>query len=90
MFMFVSYPWPVPSANVCPAGLTPPAVVADPADARPDTGPLRGGQVEVEEMVSWTPRERLRLRWYRFRLAASASGRHRGSRRAQQPPLKLR
>lgn len=83
--MFVAYPWPAPSANVYPAGLKPPAVGTDPADAMAETGTLRGRQ--VAEIVGWTRRERLRLLWYRLRLAASAG--HRGSRRAQQPRLKL-
>lgn len=85
MFMFVSYPWPVPSANVYPAGLMPPAVGTDPADPVTGTGSLPDRQ--VEEIVCWTRRERLRLLWYRLRLAGRAS--HRGSRRAQQPPLRL-
>jgi hypothetical protein len=85
MVMFVSYPWPVPSANVYPAGLAPPAVGTDPADAMAETGSLRDRQ--VEEIVCWTRRERLRLLWFRVRLAAGAS--HRGSRRAQQPQQRL-
>jgi hypothetical protein len=85
MLMFVSYPWPVPSANVHPAGLTPPAVGSYPADATAETDSLPDRQ--VEEIVCWTRRERLRLRWYRLRLAATAS--HRAARRAQQPPLHL-
>jgi hypothetical protein len=68
MFMFVAYPWPVPSANAYPAGLRPPAVGTVQAGAMVETGTLRGWQ--VEEIVGWTRRERLRLLWYRLRLAA--------------------
>jgi hypothetical protein len=85
MFMFVTYPWPVPSANVYPAALKPPVAGTDPAAVMVETGGPRGCQ--VEEIVGFTRRERLRLLWYRLRLSAGAS--HRGSRRAQQPRLKL-
>jgi hypothetical protein len=85
MFMIVSYPWPVPSANLDPAGLRKAVAAAHPPDAMAETGTPRPWQ--IDELVSWTFRERLRLLWYRLRLTACASDRV--SRRSRRSRLKL-
>jgi hypothetical protein len=85
MFMIVTYPWPVPAANVEPAGLATAAAVTHRPDAMPESGTPRPAR--VEDLIRWTYRERLRLRWYRIRLAAS--GACRVLRRACGPRLKL-
>ena len=79
MFMIITSPWPVPSAN---------AELAEFASAVADTH-LPGAVAEtgtsppadrLEELVWWSRRERLRLLWYRFRL--TSSGIYRVSRQA--------
>jgi hypothetical protein len=81
--MIVTYPWPAPSANVDPAGLATGVAAAHLPDPPAEESALRPSQ--VEELVCWTRRERLRLLWYRLRLAAGVSYRH--SRRARKPRL---
>lgn len=67
--MFVTYPWPVPSANVEPPGALGAAVAAPHLpEYMPETSADR--PLQVEELVSWTHRERLRLAWYRLRLTS--------------------
>jgi hypothetical protein len=85
MFMIVTYPWPVPAANVEPAGFTKAAAAADLPDALAESRRLRPAQ--VEDLICWTYRERLRLLWYRIRLTASQGSRV--FRRAREPRLKL-
>jgi len=74
--MIVTYPWPVASANVELTGPQSPdaAATCQQATSRPGTRHL-------DEMVRWSGRERLRLGWYRFRLAVRDS--RRASRRAR-------
>jgi hypothetical protein len=71
MFMIVTYPWPVPSANADPTGLTAAVAARHLPATTEETGTLRLSR--VEHMVCWTRRERLRLLWYRLRLATGAS-----------------
>ncbi len=73
MFVIVAFPWPAPSANAEPAGLTPARLqttvaATDAADAVAETRPLC--LAHVEELICWTRRERLHLLWYRFQLTA--------------------
>jgi uncharacterized SAM-binding protein YcdF (DUF218 family) len=77
--LIVTHPWLSPSANAELAEL---ATASTPL---PETSTVR--LWEVEEVVRWTHRERLRLLWYQIRLATGGiSG---GSRRARERPLKL-
>jgi hypothetical protein len=69
--MIVTYPWPVPSANIDPTGLTAAFAARPLPETSEETGTLRPSQ--VEHMVCWTRRERLRMLWYRLRLATGAS-----------------
>jgi len=85
MFMFITYPWPVPSANVEGLVPLPPIAATHIPDVTVETTAIRSA--EVEELVCWTRQERLRLLWYRLRLAPIT--RHRGSRRTQKPRLRL-
>lgn len=73
MFMIVTYPWPAPSANVDAAGLATGVAAAHLPDPTAEASTL--GRSQVEELVCWTRRERLRLLWYRLRLAAGVSKR---------------
>ena len=85
MFMIITAPWPVPSANAELAELVTAEAATHIPDAMAETGAIRPAQ--IEDLVSWTCRERLRLVWYRLRLAASAS--YRASRGPSKPRLKL-
>jgi hypothetical protein len=85
MFMFVAYPWPVPSANIEPPGPSPAVAAPENSGTLAETSALRPWQ--VEQLVGWTCRERLRFRWYGLRL--TASGVRHNSRRARGPRLKL-
>jgi hypothetical protein len=80
MFMIVTSPWPVPSANADLAQLA--SSVADKhfPDVLAETGTSRPSQ--LGELVCWSRRERLRLLWYRFRLITS--GIYRLSRQADE------
>jgi hypothetical protein len=69
MFMIVTYPWPVASAQVAMAGHLPDAA-ATTSDAIHDTVEHRARH--LEETVRWTHHERLRFRWYQFRIAIRA------------------
>jgi len=74
MFITVGFPWPVPSANAdlvgfAPAGLKTTGAATNVPEAMPDTRAPRPEQ--VEELVRWSRRERLRLVWYRLRLATA-------------------
>jgi hypothetical protein len=88
MFIIVTVPWPVPSANAELAGVQPAASAAGlpDADALAETSTLRPAR--LEEMVCWTWRERLRLRWFRLRL--TAGGIYRVAGRPREPRLKVR
>jgi len=70
MVMFVGYPWLVTSAYVELTGPQQHDAVASHRDDAPE-GALDQRAKHLEELVSWTERERLRLRWYRLRLAIS-------------------
>jgi hypothetical protein len=85
MFMFVAYPWPVPSANIEPPGPSTAVAATETAGTPAESSTLRGSQ--VEQMVGWTCRERLRFRWYGLRLTTNGIRHH--SRRAREPRLKL-
>jgi hypothetical protein len=85
MFMFVTYPWPVPSANIEPPGPATAAAAAYLPGTLAEASTLRPAQ--VEELVCWTCRERLRLLWFRLRL--STSGICHLARLAREPRLKL-
>ena len=67
MFMVVTYPWPVASANLDLTGPLPLHAAATHGDATDDI--FKQPARHLEETVSWTGRERLRLHWYRLRLA---------------------
>lgn len=69
MFMFVTYPWPVPSANVEPPGQRSGVAAAHRAGALEQPSTFRASQ--VEDLVCWTFQERLRIRWYRLRMTIS-------------------
>jgi hypothetical protein len=63
MFMIVTYPWPVASAHV--------DLTRDGATTNCDAIELtieRRARL-LEETVNWTDLERLRIQWYRLRLA---------------------
>ena len=65
MFMFITYPWPVASANMhVTEQLESPAAHAPAAE-----GAIDQRARDLEEMVCWTDRERLTILWCRFRLA---------------------
>jgi hypothetical protein len=68
MFMFVSYPWPVASAYDQLIQRQRLAALAN-ADGNKDTIGQHGPN--LEELVGWTGRDRLRFQWYRFRIAIS-------------------
>jgi hypothetical protein len=85
MFMIVTYPWPVPWAHADATGLTAALAARQQAEATEETGTLRPSQ--VEHMVCWTRRERLRLLWYRLRLATGAS--YHASHRHHKPRVNL-
>jgi len=85
MFMIVTAPWPVPSANAELAKLVTAGAATHIPAAVAETGTVRPGQVEA--LVCWNRRERLRLLWYRFRL--TTGGIHRTSAAGEQR-LKLR
>jgi hypothetical protein len=72
MFIIVTSPWPVPSANAELAAFASARADAHLPDMQAETGRVRPSQ--IEELVCWTLRERLRLRWYRFRL--TTGGQH--------------
>jgi hypothetical protein len=68
MFMIVTYPWPVASAHVELTGPQRP----DAAEiGQRDTAEVTIAQRarHLEEMVCWTALERVRLHWYRLRIA---------------------
>jgi len=69
MFMLVTYPWPSASAYVELTGPQPIAASATRAGAAEQTTPQSSRH--VEEIFSWTNRERLRFQWYRLRLAGN-------------------
>jgi hypothetical protein len=85
MFMFVAYPWPVPSANIEPPGPKAAVAAGHLPDALAETSTLR--PPDVDEMICWSWRERLRIRWYQLRLTSSEIGHP--SRRAREQRLKL-
>jgi hypothetical protein len=70
MVMFVGYPWLVRSAYVELTGPQPDHAVASHRDDAPEDA-LDQRAKHLEGLVSWTERERLRLQWYRLRLAIS-------------------
>lgn len=72
--MIVTSPWPVPSANAGLADFT--SAVSDMhlAGVMAETDTARPAQ--LEELVCWTLRERLRLLWYRFRLTTGGIRHH--------------
>jgi ubiquinone biosynthesis protein COQ9 len=70
MFMFITYPWPVTSAYAELTGRQPHRAAASRCDATEDIIEQRARH--LDEMVRWTGRERLRVQWYRLRLAISA------------------
>jgi len=74
MFVLVTYPWPVASAHVELTGPKPPTD-ADASHRRAIDDGVEQRARGIEEMVSWTDLERLRLQWYRLRLAI-ADARH--------------
>jgi len=86
MFMIITHPWPVPSANAALAEFATGEAVTKPPGATEEPGWIRPSR--VEDLVSWTCRERLRLLWYRFRLATCGIGRP--SRQAGVRRLKVR
>ena len=85
MFMFVAYPWPVPSANIEPPGPKAAVAATHLPQARTATSTLRPSH--VDELIRWSWRERLRIRWYQLRLTSSEIGYP--SRRARDQRLKL-
>jgi hypothetical protein len=86
MFMIVTFPWPSPKANAEIAGVQLAAAATRLPDAIDETGTLRPSR--LEELVSWTWRERLRFRWYWLRLATG--GIHRVGRAARESRLRVR
>jgi hypothetical protein len=67
MFVLVTYPWPVASAHVELSGLKPSPDAASHGDTSDDTVEQRAPH--LEDLVGWTDLERLRIQWYRLRLA---------------------
>lgn len=68
MFMIVAYPWPVASAHVELTRREPPRDGATTnCDAIEFTIERRARL--LEETVNWSDLERLRIQWYRLRLA---------------------
>ena len=65
MFMFITYPWPVAAAHV---ELTGPHPLG--ATTQFHTTEHVGQRVQdLNDLMRWTDQERLRIQWYRFRLA---------------------
>jgi len=85
MFVFVAYPWPVPSANIEPPGPKVAVAATHLPDALAETSGLRPSR--VDELICWSWRERLRIRWYQLRLTSSEM--RRPARRAREQRLKL-
>jgi DNA-binding CsgD family transcriptional regulator len=68
VFMIITYPWPVASANV---ELTWPRWPDSAAsDTRAPPEPLTSAR-PLEQVIGWTNGERLRFQWYRFRIAVN-------------------
>ncbi len=68
MFMIITYPWPVASANVELTGPRWPDSAA--SDTRAPGEPLTSAR-HLEQVIGWTDGERLRFQWYRFRIAVN-------------------
>ena len=85
MFMFVAYPWPVPSANIEPPGPRTAVAATETAGTPAEPSTLRRSQ--VEQMVGWTCRERLRFRWYGLRLTTNGIRHHYRRARELRPKL---
>ncbi len=68
MFMIVTYPWPVASAHVDLTRREPPG---DGATTNCDTieFTIERRVRLLEQTVNWSDLERLRIQWYRLRLA---------------------
>jgi hypothetical protein len=79
MLMIVTHPWPSPAANSELAEL------ATASTPMAETSTVR--LWEVEGVVRWTRRERLRLLWYRFRLTTGAISRLAGRARERRRTL---
>jgi len=67
MFMFVTYPWPVSSANVELTGTQRLDAAATHADATEDG--IQQCSRHLDEIVRLSDREWLQFQWYRLRLA---------------------
>ncbi len=68
MFMIITYPWPVASANVELTGPRRPDSAA--SDTWAPREPLTSAR-HVEQVIGWSHGERLRFQWYRFRIAVN-------------------
>ena len=67
MFMNATYRWPVASAHVELSG--PQSLDPAMSDTSAAEYTIDQRARHIEQMIRWTDRERLRLQWYRIRIA---------------------